>query len=482
MNRAMVAYITGRILLLVGILMSPTLFVSLYYGESRQLLQSIIVVVLLTLSVGVILGHKRPENDKFYVREGLVITSLCWILLAVFGALPFYMSGSVPSFIDAMFESASGFTTTGASILTDVESVPKSILYWRSFTHFVGGMGVLVFALAVLPDAHGQDVHLMKAEVPGPSFGKLVSRLKETARLLYIIYAAFTLILFIALMLAGMAPFDALLHAMATAGTGGFSTRNASIASFNSPLIEYILAVGMIVFGANFYLYYFALRGNVREVLKSEELRWYGGIVAAATGLLMVSIYPRYAHLSDCFRDAFFTVSTIMTTTGFGTVDFTKWPLFAKLIIVLLMLCGACAGSTAGGFKVGRVVRLVKIVHAQLLRAGSPRRVTPVIAEGKAMSEKEQHEIGTYLMVYVLTFFTLLLILSLDTIDFESAFGAVAGTFNNIGPGLGSLGPKGNFSGLSDLSKITLTIGMIAGRLEIFPILVLFAPSTWRNK
>ncbi len=482
MNRAMVAYISGRILLLVAALMTPTLLVSLYYGEGWQLFNSTLVVILLTFAVGMVLSFKKPMNTKFYVREGLVITSLCWLFLAVFGALPFYMSGVVPSFVDAVFESASGFTTTGSSILTDVESVPRSILYWRSFTHFVGGMGVLVFALAVLPDARGQDVHLMKAEVPGPSFGKLVSRLKETARLLYVIYAVFTAVLFITLIIAGMTPFDALLHAMATAGTGGFSTYNASVAAFESPLIEYVLAVGMLIFGVNFYLYYFALRGNIREALKNEELRWYGGIVAVATLLLVLSIYPNYAHFSDCFRDAFFTVSTIITTTGFGTVDFTKWPLFAQLIILLLMFTGACAGSTAGGFKVGRVVRLFKIVRAQFQRTGSPRRITPVIAEGKPMNDQAQHEIGSYLMAYILMFFAILLIVSLDAVDFETAFGAVAGTFNNIGPGLGAVGPKGNFAGLSALSKITLSVGMIAGRLEIFPILILFAPSTWRTK
>ncbi len=467
--------------MVVALLMTPTLLVSFLYHEGEHSRNGILVAILITFLLGRFMSWVKPSNPRIYIREGLVITSLCWLFLSLVGALPFYMSGSIPHFVDAFFESASGFTTTGSSILTDIESLPHSVLFWRSFTHFIGGMGVLVFALAVLPDVSGQSVHLMKAEVPGPTFGKLVSRLKDTARILYVIYAAFTLVLAVLLMAAGLNLFDALIHAMGTAGTGGFSSYNTSINAFHSPLVEYILTGGMILFGINFYLYYSVLRGRVGAFFRDEELRFYLLIIAMATALIMINVHNQYDNIFTCFRQVIFTVASIMTTTGYSTADFEVWPVFSKVVLLLLMFIGGCGGSTAGGLKVGRTLELLKISRAQIRQATSPRRITPVLINKKPIVESQQREVGVYLMVYAFAFLFILLMVSMDHVNFETAFGAVAGTFNNVGPGFGAVGPSANFSSLSDFSKLMLSIGMIAGRLEIFPIIILFSPSAWRN-
>lgn len=478
----MVAYVTGRILTLGGLLMSLSLFFAFYYHEPVKIKLAILISVCIALAIGLLASFKRPTNFRFYVREGMVITALSWVLLAVIGALPFYLSDAIPSFVDSFFESASGMTTTGSSILNNVEVLPKSLLFWRSFTHFIGGMGVLVFALAVLPNGIGEGVHVMRAEMTGPSFGKLVSRLTITARILYTIYAGLTAVLFFCLMFSGMGPFDAIIHAMGTAGTGGFSNYNTSVGYFHSTLIDYIISIGMFMFGVNFYLYYFALRGDVKELLRNEELRFYLLIVLSSICLITLNIYSQYEHFLDCVRDVVFTVISIITTTGFAISDFDQWPQFSKSILIGLMFIGGCAGSTAGGLKVGRFSSILRMGRAQVLRSTNPNRVTVVLRDGKVIHDKAQNEIAKYLILYILLFVAIFFLVSLDNIDYTTCFTAVAGTFNNIGPGLNAVGPTKNFSELSDLSKIVLSFGMIAGRLELFPILILLSPSTWRLK
>lgn len=481
MNHRMIAYVTGRILLVVGLLMSPTLLVSFYYREEAEVHIAIFAALALTCAVGFVLSMHRPHNQRFYLREGFVITALCWIMLSIAGALPFFITGALPSFVDALFESASGFTTTGSTVLTDIEALPHSLLFWRSFTHFIGGMGVLVFALAVLPDSGSQNVHLMRAETTGPSFGKLVSRLRTTARLLYTIYAVMTVVLFLVLMLCGMTPFDAIIHAFGTAGTGGFSNYNDSIAHFHSGLIEVVLGVAMIAFGINFTLYYVAIRGHWRTLWHNEILRYYLGIIVLAMIAIFMNIRPSYESALQCLRDVFFIVSSIITTTGFGTADFNQWPLFSKMILLLLMVCGSCAGSTAGGAKVDRIVRALKIMRAQILTTANPRRMQPVMVSGKPINEPERRHIATFFLLYGGVFFGMLLLVSLDHLNLETALTAVLTAMNNVGPGLDGIGPTSNFAGLSDLSKLTLVFGMIAGRLELMPMMILLSPVAWRR-
>lgn len=481
MNHRMIAFVTGRILMVVGLLMSPTLLVSFYYKEPGSVQGAIAFAVLLTCAIGFALSIKRPSNPRFYLREGFVITSLCWIMLSVAGALPFFMTGWIPSFVDALFESASGFTTTGSTILIDVEALPHSLLFWRSFTHFIGGMGVLVFALAILPDSGSQNVHLMRAESTGPSFGKLVSRLRNTARILYIIYAGMTVALFVILIFCGMTPFDAVIHAFGTAGTGGFSNYNDSIAHFRSNLIEGVLGVGMLAFGVNFSLYYMTFRGHITAFLHNEVFRYYAGIVSISILAIFFNILPNYNNPFLCLKDIFFIVSSIITTTGFGTVDFNQWPLFSKTILLLLMICGGCAGSTGGGAKVDRIMRAMKIMRAQVLIGSNPRRMQPIMVSGKPITDEERSHISTYFLLYGGVFFALLLVLSLDHVSFETAFTAALTSLNNVGPGLDGVGPTGNFSGLSDLSKLGLVFSMIAGRLELMPMMILLSPVAWRR-
>lgn len=482
MNRPMVAFMLGRITMVLALLLLIPLLVSLIYQEAWWVQAAILKSFAITLVAGLALGIHKPKDSSFYVREGIVVTSLSWLVTAVFGALPFFLSGTIPSFVDAFFESASGFTTTGSSILTQVEILPHSLLFWRSFTHFVGGMGVLVFALAILPKTAPQSVHLMKAEVPGPTFGKLLSRISTTARTLYVIYTAMTLVLIVILWACGMSLFDACIHAFGTAGTGGFSSHSTSVAFFENPLIEVVLGIGMLVFGVNFNLYFFILHRRFREVFQNDELRWYLGIVAAVIALLMLSLRTMYDNPVLALKDVFFTVSTIITTTGFGTIDFTKWPLVSQLMLLFLMFAGGCAGSTAGGIKIVRIASMFRIAAANIRQIMKPRMLTVVKMEGKSLDATGQSAIGAYLILYILTFGAVMAVVSLENLDFMTTFSAVAGTFNNVGPGLGQVGPVSNFSALTDTSKIALSLGMIAGRLEILPVLILFHPHTWRLK
>ena len=482
MNRQMVFYVTGKVVFIVGLLMLLPVIVALYYHEGSATLVPLFKAMGITLACGLLLISRSPDNHSIYIREGIAITGLSWLLTIFFGAMPYIFSDAIPSVVDAFFESASGFTTTGSSILTNVEAMPRSLQFWRSFSHFIGGMGVLVFAIALLPKSSGENIHLMKSEMPGPSFEKVLSRVHEVARVFYTLYAVLTVILFFILIFAGMTPFDAIIHAFGTAGTGGFSNYNSSIASFHSSLIEMILAIGMLIFGVNFTLYFYALRGHPKTLFKSEEFHWYIGIVTiAVAGLFFTTMHLYDGSLGTCLKDAIFTVSTIITTTGFGTVDFTQWPLISQFIVLSLMFVGGCAGSTAGGLKVSRLITLVKMFYKKIQQAINPKRITVVTYEGKSMNERAQNDIALYFLLYVFIFVAMVLLISFENLDFATTIGSVAATFNNVGPGLGVAGPTSNFSEFTDFSKIVFSFGMIAGRLEILPLILLFAPSTWRS-
>lgn len=481
MNKSIIRFIIGRILKIEALLMIAPLVVSLIYQEDSLYQFSFLIVILALFFIGSLLCRGEVNKRQLYAKEGFIIVSLSWIVLSFFGSLPFVISGDIPSLIDAFFETSSGFTTTGSSILTDVEVLAHSMLFWRSFTHLVGGMGVLVFALAVMPQTGSESVHIMKAEVPGPVFGKVVAKLSSSARILYLIYLSMTAVMVILLLFGGMNLFDALLHAFGTAGTGGFGVRNGSLLSYDSAYIDVVLSVGMILFGINFNLYYLILIGHIKEAFSSEELRWYFAIIVSAVLLICLNIYTTYESIWMMIRDVFFSVSSIITTTGFSTVDFGKWPLFSRMIILLLMFIGGCAGSTAGGLKVSRVSLLVKSAIAEFKRMSQPNRIVVIKHEKKTIERDTIRSVINYFLVYLVIFITLVLIISLDFNDFESAFSTIASTFNNIGPGLGQVGPMGGYSGLSNWSKIVLSFVMIAGRLEIFPIIILFSSRTWRR-
>ena len=482
MNKRMIGFVIGRLLLLEAMLMVLPLGVSFIYGESLKYKGAYFGVIMLLIAMGLVLSFKSPENMSIQGREGFVIVALSWILMSAFGALPFVITKEIPSFIDAFFETVSGFTTTGSSIITDLSLISRSNLFWRSFTHLVGGMGVLVLVLAIFPKHSPGSVHVMKAEVPGPTFGKLVSKLSTTARVLYKIYLVMTGIMIVLLMLGGLDWFESSLLAFGTAGTGGFGARNGSILPYNSAYVDIVLAVGMLVFGVNFNIYYFILIGKVKEALSNEELKYYLIIVGAAVALIFINISTTYKSMGHALRDIFFTVSSVITTTGFSTADFGKWPVFSQTVLLMLMFFGACAGSTAGGLKISRVIMMAKMFVAEIKQMISPNRVVSIKYEHKPLDSKVKKGVANYFIVYIGIFTVLLLVVSMTTDDFLTAFSAVAATFNNIGPGLGKVGPAFSFADMTDVSKIFLSFGMLAGRLELFPMLILFAPETWKIK
>lgn len=481
MNFSIIRFVMGRIMLVEAILMVPSLAVGIIYGEGIQTIGAFLLTMAVLLVFGAVLSYRKPETKSFYAREGFVIVSLAWFLLSIFGSLPFILSGSIPSFIDALFETASGFTTTGASILNDIESQPHSILFWRSFTHLIGGMGILVFTLALFPKIGSNAVHIMKAEVPGPSFGKLLSKVYLTARILYIIYLGMTAVVVVLLVIGRMPVFDAFIHAFGAAGTGGFSNKTVSVAYYNSAYIDYVLSIAMLMFGLNFSLYYLLLMKRFKTAFRNEELRWYLGIVAAAMLLICWFVRENYQSFSLMVRDVFFTVSSIITTTGFATADFDKWPLPAHIVLLLLMFCGAMSGSTGGGVKVARVALYAKTFVQEVRRNINPNRKLPVIIDGRPVDANVRRSANNYFVVYAVVFIMLLLVVSIDSNSFTTAFSSVTATFNNIGPGLDAVGPAMNYAQQSNLSKIALTFAMIAGRLEVLPVLILFSPRTWRK-
>ena len=478
MNMKSVSYILGWVLNIEAALMSLPLVTSLIYNEGEG--WAFAIVMAMCASIGFLLTHKRPNNPNFRAREGFVATALSWILMSLFGCLPFYFTGEIPRFIDALFETVSGFTTTGASILSDVETMSHCCMLWRCFTHWIGGMGVLVFLLAVLPMVGGSNMHLMKAESPGPVVGKLVPKVRYTARNLYLLYIILTIVEFLLLMLGGMIPFEAICTAFGTAGTGGFGFRNDSFASF-SPYIQWVVAIFMIIFGVNFNVYFLIYTRKIRQALRCEEMRWYLGIVAAASVLICANSYNMALTLEHNLRNSVFQVATIITTTGFATVNFDLWPAFSRALIVLLMFIGACAGSTGGGLKVSRWVMSLKAMAGYVGSFLHPRSVRKVRFEDKDVEESTLYAIFVYFMGVFFIFTASMLVLSLENMDLTSTFTAVAATFNNIGPGLNLVGPTCNFGFLSDVSKVVLIFDMLAGRLEVFPMLMLLYPPLWRE-
>lgn len=476
MNRRMIMRILGFSLMLEGGLMLLPALCAVVYGESPF---PMLISAFAAFAAGFILRSFQPKDTAIFARDGFTAVSLVWILMSAFGALPFVLSGDIPSYTDAFFETVSGFTTTGATVLKDVEALSRSGLFWRSFTHWIGGMGVLVFMMAVLPMSGEHSMHIMRAEVPGPVVGKLVPRVRDTAKILYIIYTVLTAVETVLLMLGGMSFFEALLHAFGTAGTGGFSTRNASIAAFDSLYIEMVIGGFLVLFGINFNLYYLILIGNIKEALKNEELHVYFGLIAAAVCALAFGI--RNIFSGSEFRYAFFNTITILSTAGYGTADFTLWPLWCQSIIVLLMFVGGCAGSTGGGMKLSRVMLLFKNAAADISRTLSPRRVKRVKMDGKCVDSSVTASVSAFFFLYMAVILLCTFITSFDGYDLTTSFTASLSCISNIGPGLGLVGPAGNFSIFSAGTKLFMAFTMLLGRLEIYPLLILLTPSRRRK-
>lgn len=480
MNKKIVLNILGKIIWIEALLLLLPVAVCLIFKNSS------IWAFLITIGIAVLAAIPltffcKTDNKVIYSKEGFVIVSLAWIAMSVIGCLPFVISGEIPSFIDAFFETVSGFTTTGASILTDIESKSEGILFWRSFTHWIGGMGVLVFVMALSAGLPDRSIHIMRAEMPGPKIDKLVPKAHETAKILYYIYIGITVTEIIILVICKMPLFEAIVHTFGTAGTGGFGIKGDSIAGY-SPAIQWVIAVFMFIFGINFNLYYLLLLKRVKSVLKSSEMWVYVGVGIVSCVLIALNIYSSCESLSEAVRLSAFQVSSIMTTTGYATADFNLWPGFSKTLLFVLMFMGACAGSTAGGLKVSRVIILIKGMRRELTRLLHPRSIKTLKLEGKRLDEQTISSTASYLTVYTACIVMIFLLLSIDRFDFETNFSATVACFNNIGPGLGHVGPAGNFSEYSMFSKLVLSAAMLLGRLEIFPLLLCFSPSTWSKK
>ena len=481
MNGKMISHILYKLMGVEGVLLLIPMGVAILYGEESYLSFLIVAAALIVLSL--VLGAKKPKNPVIYAKEGLFIVGLTWLVWSIFGALPFVISGTIPNFLDAFFETVSGFTTTGSTILTDIEVLPRGILFWRSFTHWIGGMGVLVFVLAIIPLADKRSMYLMRAEVPGPTVGKLVPRTMGTAKILYAIYIGLTALQVVLLMFGGLSLYDALVHAFGTAGTGGFSVYNASIAAYNSAYVDGVITVLMILFGINFNLFYLMFARKFAQAFKSEELWTYLGIIASSVLVITINIYSLYGNVMTSIRYASFQVASIITTTGYATADFAQWPYLSQMILLLLMILGACAGSTGGGIKTARVVILVKSVRREMKRLVHPRSVSVVRMEGKVVEEETVQGVHTYLLFYTAILFVSVLLIALNGFDVTTTVSSVLACLNNVGPGLGEVvGPTGNFSMLSYFSKVVLSLDMLIGRLEIFPILLLVIPSLWKKK
>ena len=479
MNYAIVFRLLGYILLCEGALMGLPALVSVIYGE-WNILWVFLFTIALCCVIGGALTRIKPRSKIFYRREGCVTAALTWILISVMGAVPFVLSGAIPDPIEALFETVSGFTTTGASILADVESLPMGILFWRSFTHWIGGMGILVFLLAVLPLTGGSHVNLMKAESPGPQVEKMVPSVQATAKILYGIYLGMT-VLQIVFMLAGGCPLmDTLLITFGSAGTGGFGIKNDSMASY-STYIQVVVTVFMILFGVNFSAYFYLMRRKWRKAAAIEEVRWYLGVVFAAIALISWNIRDLFPNLLTAIQQAAFQVGSIITTTGFSSCDFDQWPSFAKSILVVLMFIGACAGSTGGGMKISRFMILAKSIRKEIAQTLHPNVVAPVRVDGKPLDQDTLRSTNVFMAAYFIIFGASVLLVSLDGQGLVTNFTAVAATFNNIGPGLEGVGPMANFGLYSGFSKLVLTVDMLAGRLELFPLLMLFVPETWKK-
>ncbi len=480
MNRKMVFYMFGRIVQIVGGLLLLPAVVAQIYGEYRQL-WSFVGTAVGAVAVGTVISLCcRTKNKVIYAKEGFAIVSLAWIAMSAVGALPFVISGEISSYVDALFETVSGFTTTGASILRDVEAMSRSMLFWRSFTHWVGGMGVLVFVMAIVSNMTDRSIHIMRAEMPGPVVGKLVPRGRDTAKILYLIYIVMTFVQIVLLALGDMDLFESIVHTFGTAGTGGFGIKSQSIGAY-SDYSQIVIGVFMLLFGINFNLYFLLLVGRFRTVLKSTELWAYLAIAASGVAVITLNILPQYDNFGAALKDSFFQTSSIMTTTGYSTANFDLWPSLSKGVIMMLMCIGSCAGSTAGGLKVSRVVLLFKLVLGEIKRMLHPRAVTSVKFEGKAVDKNTLNSVLIYFAVYIFCVIGAFLAVSFEPFSFDTNFSAVIATFNNIGPGFGAFGPMGSFAYYSDFSKIIFSLAMLLGRLEIFPLVIALSPSTWRK-
>lgn len=478
MNYSIIRYITGWVIFTVSLFMLLPALVSFIYGERTAWV--FVFCALIFGAAGFIIKSKKPSTKRFFAREGFIVASLSWLVLSCISAVPFVVSGEIPSFIDALFEVVSGFTTTGSTILTNIEALSKGMVFWRCFTNWLGGMGVLVFILAVMPHARGEAVYILKAESTGPSVGKLVPKLKESAGILYLLYISLTIIQLVLLLFARMPLFDALCVTFGTAGTGGFAPLNTSIASY-TVAAQNIVTVFMLLFGVNFNVYFLILAKRWKEALSNEEFKWYLIIYFAATALVGISLFTSAPeHFS--LKDIFFQLSSIMTSTGFSTTDFDLWTPFSKAILVILMFIGACAGSTGGGIKVYRFVVYAKTIKKQLSTLIHPRSVKVLKMDGKPISHEVIRIINVYFATYIFVFTTSLLVILADGFDLTTSFTAVSATLNNVGPGLGKVGPMYSFTEFSPLSKLVLSFDMLAGRLEIFPLLIFFSPSAWRRK
>lgn len=479
MNYSMVFYILGYILKFEsGFLLLPAL-AGLCYREDDTF--AYLSVAALCFVLGQLLTRKRPNSSNLYTHEGFVTVALSWIVMSIFGALPFVLSGDIPSYVDALFETISGFTTTGSSILTDVEALSHANIFWRSFTHWIGGMGVFVFIMAILPLMGGSTMNLMKAESPGPSVSKLVPHVKDTAKILYGIYIVITVCEIVLLCVFGMSFFDSLCTSFGTAGTGGFGIKNDSMAGY-SPALQNIVTIFMILSGVNYTFYFFLLSKKIKDAFHMEEVRWYFFIILAAAGAIIYDTRHMYATLGETVRHAFFQVGAIITTTGYATTDFDLWPAMSKTILVVLMFIGACAGSTSGGMKVSRLVILLKTIKKELSLIIHPREIRKIRMDGHVVEHSTLRSANVYLVIYFVMLLGSLLCISINEFDFTTNFTAVVSALNNIGPGLNLVGPTMNFSIFSSFSKFVLMFDMLAGRLELFPVLVLFMPATWKKK
>ena len=487
MNYRFTSYILGQIALIEAILLSVPFILAISYGDDTVLAFGITIFALVLF--GVPLTIKKPVKRDFSAKEGFATVALSWLVMSLFGCLPFVISGYIPNFIDALFETISGFTTTGASILTDIEALPKSLLFWRSLTHWIGGMGILVFVIAIIPKSEAKIIHLFRAESPGPQVGKLVSKLKFTARILYSIYIALTLIEVVLLLIGDMSLYDSFIHAFGTAATGGFSNRNASVASYDSLYIDIVITVFMFLFAINFNIYFMILIGSIRQVIKSEELKVFLGIILVSSVIITLSltINSVYDTFGETLRYTFFQVGALLSTTGFATADYTTWPLIAQFTLFALMFIGGCAGSTGGGLKVARIIILVKASFRELKRAVSPRTILKIKYENKPLDPYVYNGVVRYFVIYMIIFSLSVILVSITaagntSTDMINSITAVTASLNNIGPGFGDVGPTGNYAFFSGFAKIILAFNMLVGRLEILPMLLLFNPKLWSNK
>lgn len=478
MNYRIITYIVGWVFNLQAIFMVLPILTAVIYGEKD--IFAFFAAIIICLGIGLPLTRKKPSNKVFYIKDGCVAVALSWVVLSITGAIPFVLSGSIPHPIDAIFETVSGFTTTGASILAEVESLPKSILFWRSFTHWIGGMGVLVFLLSLLPLAGGYHMNLMRAESPGPSVSKLVPKVQSTAKILYGIYLGMTVLQIIFLLLGGVPLFDTLCITFGSAGTGGFGIKNDSLGSY-STYCQVVTTIFIILFGVNFSAYYLILTKKFKAAFHIEEIRYYFGIILASIILIAINTRHMFSGFAQAFQQSAFQVGSIITTTGYSTTDFNQWPALSKTILVLLMFIGACAGSTGGGIKVSRIILLLKAARKEFQLYLHPNAVKKIKMDQKTVPHETLRSTNIFLSVYLIIFCGSVLLISLDNFDLITNFTAVAATLNNIGPGLEIVGPMGNFSSFSYLSKSVLIFDMLAGRLEIFPLLLLFFKNTWKK-